>query len=870
MENHSRARTILNLALRSEKVEGSRKRARKNLLSLIKDAESNPAEHLGVSTDRSELLTLQQDGMDSVEEKNEEIDTGCLSNDSMMISCQEEPSSECEVQFSITEMFPEVSPRKAEVTNSNIVATQSNADDITINTAQEDFPAYDISPAVSAIEGLNQIDTAETPIYHEMEPYNITNDGQSPKESLALNDDSNVSEIGILEEGAGKENLILPSTSAGNKRPKRRVKQKSVAYLDYLSDDEVLFTDNDSDVWEEELSSSSEDEVNQNFKGKQKKNINKEKKNNNDAEEEDKNIVGELGKITKKPNKRALKKKAKQSGQEYVKSDGTVVPAKQIKPNPCSGKKCGNNCENISDERRKLIFDHFWNLSVDRRKDWIVAMSQKSMVKRKRSTELEKRQFTFKYFINEGEGKRSICLHFLCNTFDVSQKFIYYTVSNASFGCAQEDLRGKSIPPNKTKEGPILQVMNFIKSLPAVPSHYSRKDSNRLYLPQELKNLSHLYQVYKKNHIEQGIDVVGERVFRNIFNKNFNIGFHVPKKDKCLQCIRFERTDKADENMQKAKQDHETEKNHTYNRFKMHQNIHKTDPTTLCVSFDLQKVLNTPHGESMLLYYSRKISVFNLIFYESGTRDVFCYYWDEVNGKRGANEVGTILNRYINMIDKRESVRNLLLYCDCCPGQNRNKTILSMIHATLQNCKFIETIQINFLLTGHTYMPVDSVHAIIERNTKHSIIWAPSQWFTVFTTARQDPRPYNVEYLSFKDFNKYDVFGEKYFKGNLTGKISKIRICTFKKKDSHKIKIKNSMDDKAPSFDIEVQTRVKGVLTSCYKTPLAISKQKYEDLHKLCKNNVIPPIFHHEYVNLPTGTHLKDTLPDTDIEDEFE
>ncbi|CAG9763460.1 unnamed protein product [Ceutorhynchus assimilis] len=566
MENDSRARTILNLALRSEKVEGSRKRARKNLLSLIKDAESNPAEHLGVSTDRSELLTLQQDGMDSVEEKNEEIDTGCLSNDSMMISCQEEPSSECEVQFSITEMFPEVSPRKAEVTNSNIVVTQSNADDITINTAQEDFPAYDISPAVSAIEGLNQIDTAETPIYHEMEPYNITNDGQSPKESLALNDDSNVSEIGILEEGAGKENLILPSTSAGNKRPKRRVKQKSVAYLDYLSDDEVLFTDNDSDVWEEELSSSSEDEVNQNFKGKQKKNINKEKKNNNDAEEEDKNIVGELGKITKKPNKRALKKKAKQSGQEYVKSDGTVVPAKQIKPNPCSGKKCGNNCENISDERRKLIFDHFWNLSVDRRKDWIVAMSQKSMVKRKRSTESEKRQFTFKYFINEGEGKRSICLQFLCNTLDVSQKFIYYTVSNASFGSAQEDLRGKSIPPNKTKEGPILQVMNFIKSLPAVPSHYSRKDSNRLYLPQELKNLSHLYQVYKKNHIEQGIDVVGERVFRNIFNKNFNIGFHVPKKDKCLQCIRFERTDKADENMQKAKQDHETEKNHSYNQ----------------------------------------------------------------------------------------------------------------------------------------------------------------------------------------------------------------------------------------------------------------------------------------------------------------
>lgn len=314
----------------------------------------------------------------------------------MMISCQEEPSSECDVQFSITEMFPEVSPLKGDVTNSNIGATQFNAADITINTAQEDFPTDNIPPAVSTVEELNQIDTADIPIYHEMEPYNITNDDQSPKEFLAVNDEPNVSEIDILEEGAGVENLIFPSTSAGNKRPKRRVKQRSVAYLDYLSDDEVLFTDDSSDVWEEELSSSSEGEVNQNFKGKRKNKMNKEKNKNNDAEEENKNIVGELGKITKKPNKRELKKKAKQSGQEYVKSDGTVVPAKQIKPNPCSGKKCGNSCENISDERRKLIFDHFWNLSVDRRKDWIVAMSQKSLVKRKRSTESEKRQFTFK------------------------------------------------------------------------------------------------------------------------------------------------------------------------------------------------------------------------------------------------------------------------------------------------------------------------------------------------------------------------------------------------------------------------------------------------------------------------------------------
>lgn len=575
-----------------------------------------------------------------------------------------------------------------------------------------------------------------------------------------------------------------------------------------------------------------------------------------------------MGTIVRKENKRGIKKKAKQSGQAYTKSDGTLVPAKTLRPNPCTAKKCGNNCEIVTEEKRKHIFDHFWSLSTERRKDWIVGLTQKLPVKRKRSTESEKRHFTFKYFINEGEGKRAVCLQFLACTLDVSQKFIYYTISNASFGSAKEDMRGKSIPPNKTKETTKVAVNNFIKSLPAIPSHYTRKDSNRVYLPQEFKNLSNLYQVYKKAHLTQGIDVVGERVFRNIFTTDYNIGFHIPKKDKCLQCLRFERSDITDEAVQQAKREHLAEKEHSYNRFKAHQNVFKSDSGTLCVSFDLQKVLNTPKGESMLLYYSRKLSVYNLTFYESCTRDVFCYYWDEVNGKRGANEIASILHTYICMVDERESVTRLLLYCDCCPGQNRNRTILAMIQATLQDCKFIETIQINYLLTGHTYMPVDSVHAVIEKNTKNSIIWAPSQWYTVFETARQNPRPYKVQYLTYKDFNKWDMLADKYFKSNLSGKISKIRVCTFKKKNPNIIIIKNSMDKEARSFEIGVYSKARVTPTGCYKSALPISKLKHNDLVKLCTNNVIPALFHNEYVNIPTASNVRDTLDETDIEDE--
>jgi len=61
----------------------------------------------------------------------------------------------------------------------------------------------------------------------------------------------------------------------------------------------------------------------------------------------------------------------------------------------------------------------------------------------------------------------------------------------------------------------------------------------------------------------------------------------------------------------------------------------KTDNSFVCTSFDQQKILNTPHGDSMLLFYSRKYTMYNETFYESGTRNGYCYVWGEQDGLRG-------------------------------------------------------------------------------------------------------------------------------------------------------------------------------------------------------------------------------------------
>ncbi|XP_047041312.1 uncharacterized protein LOC124645543 [Helicoverpa zea] len=646
------------------------------------------------------------------------------------------------------------------------------------------------------------------------------------------------------------------------KNRKNLKRNRIYKHIDFLSDSEEFIYSSSS--WKD--SSESIDSAlhsNENNVKKQRKTSKTKKKKIKDNNFDDTKENSEPKKKERKINKNKLRTHLKNSGKQYTSISGKVIAEKKMKSNPCVLANCHNECYNISSDKRQAIFNHYWSLNNERRRDWLVSNSKVTAIKRKRAiVDQSRRQCTFDYFINEGEGKRKVCLKFLLNTLDIKQKYLYNIITEATHGSSKEDSRGKHIPSNKTAEKNLEETRNYIKNLPYLPSHYCRKNSKRFYLPQEFRSLANLYKIYKETMIREDKQIVGERVFQNIF-REFNIGFHIPRKDKCAKCVRLEKDNGQREEEKLA---HLKDKEETYERFQAHQKIQ--DENILCVSFDLQKVLNTPYGQSMLLYYSRKLAVYNLTFYESRTREGYCYSWTETEGKRGANEVCTILEKYIKMVDDRGSVRHLLLYSDACPGQNKNKIVLACIHICLQNCKNIASIQMNYLLPGHSYMPVDSMHSVIEKSVTNTIIWAPSQWATVFTLARKNPKPYHVEILTHKDFYGWDVVGDKYFKGNLTGKISKVRTATFKKSEAQKIAIKYTMATDGPVEEIEITNKNKNIqLKNIYKTRLPISKKKYQDLWKLCTSKIIPEMYHYEYENFPSAVNVQDTLQDTDVED---
>lgn len=88
-----------------------------------------------------------------------------------------------------------------------------------------------------------------------------------------------------------------------------------------------------------------------------------------------------------------------------------------------------------------------------------------------------------------------------------------------------------------------------------------------------------------------------------------------------------------------------------------------SDPKYCVAVFDLQKLLTSLQSDVGSFYYKRKQATYDFTIYDIGNKEGYCYMWNETEGNRGSNEIGTCLLKFIELL-KNRGVEEFTFYSD--------------------------------------------------------------------------------------------------------------------------------------------------------------------------------------------------------------
>lgn len=518
-----------------------------------------------------------------------------------------------------------------------------------------------------------------------------------------------------------------------------------------------------------------------------------------------------------------------------------------------------------------------------------------------------KRTVSRYYYFNKDGQKIRVCELFFKNTLCISNGPINKAFSEVgtSGSFIGQDRRGKHEPVNKTKEIDVEIVKEHIEAFPKMESHYCRKTSSKMYLESNL-SISKMYELYQEKCKNASKTPVSINVYRNIFCTHYNLDFHKPKKDQCLMCHKYCRAKAENASelavLQQKYDEHMSLKEQSRNAKELDKVRANEDNSFNSITIDLQKVLHLPTSNVSLLYYLRKLNVYNATIYEARSpNDGFCYLWSEVDGKKGSDEVGTALYLWIQRLPP--TVTEISIFSDTCGGQNRNQFLLCLMLYIVQ-VTHLEVIEHKYLESGHTHMEVDSMHSAIENQMRLMPIFSMIDLCNVIRLARSNrklnkkktaKKPYEPIVMSYSD-----ILDLKELRNNLMVNRSidsegqklqwlKVKCFKFEKKRPNIVQYRYDYVSDYKEMDVSkketpIESNIKNLrkrkhdetesvfdynsysLKKAYTRKLPITKSKKKDLIKMCNERIIPAELHHWYNNLP-DKEGPDYLPEGEFSD---
>ncbi|CAH2102446.1 unnamed protein product [Euphydryas editha] len=294
-------------------------------------------------------------------------------------------------------------------------------------------------------------------------------------------------------------------------------------------------------------------------------------------------------------------KKARNLGEAYTSrtKERKAIPARSMLP-PCN-EKCTLKCtEKINESQRENKFNTYWKLGDITLQRNFIHKSIKPIIPKVRFTAKEKpRRLNHAFYL--------------------------------TFNQETQDLRGKNGHHHTVDDSIKQGVKDHISSIPRIESHYIRKHTTREFI-EGGKTLADLYRDYKKDCETKQQPYANETMYTRIFNKDFNISFFTPKKDRCELCASYENAEgTAKENLKPKYLKHLEEKEES--RREKERDKGNISQDNVVAVYDLQAVLQLPRGNTSVFYYKSKLNNLNLTISELNTDRNECYFWHEGEAK---------------------------------------------------------------------------------------------------------------------------------------------------------------------------------------------------------------------------------------------
>ena len=168
-------------------------------------------------------------------------------------------------------------------------------------------------------------------------------------------------------------------------------------------------------------------------------------------------------------------------------------------------------------------------------------------------------------------------------------------------------------------------------------------------------------------------------------------------------------------------------------------------------TFDMQKTQPLPHLQTNKVFYLRRLWLYNFGVHHTAFRQGYIYSWTEGTAKRGSNEVGSCLKKFIT--ENCQGYDEIILWSDSFGGQNRNFNIVAFLLSLVNNDNFsLHKITHRFMWSGHSYLPNHSDFSHIEKRKKAAVaITNPGQFLDLMKNAKKT-KPFHVCGMKKEDF----------------------------------------------------------------------------------------------------------------------